>query len=161
MMKYKTNTQCTYISQRPEITEFRGNYAFLSNFYTASIVYDGLCYANNEAAFQAQKTTCLKERRRFSSSYLTDPAKAKVMGRKITLRPDWEHIKIPCMYEICMSKCFQHPELIRALLATGNAVLIEENTWGDRFWGCVNGLGENHLGNILMDIRGKLSMEPR
>lgn len=30
---------------------------------------------------------------------------------------------------------------------------MEENNWGDKFWGTVNGVGENHLGKILMRIR--------
>ena len=60
-----------------------------------------------------------------------------------------------------MCKFMQNPELRDALLATGNSLLIEGNTWGDYFWGKVNGHGENHLGLILMDVREKLkwSME--
>lgn len=50
-------------------------------------------------------------------------------------------------------------KLLRALEATGSAVLIEGNCWGDRFWGMVNDIGENHLGQILMDIREKLKNE--
>lgn len=41
------------------ITSFRGEYAFLSNFYQAPVTYHGKRYANNEAAFQAQKTSCV------------------------------------------------------------------------------------------------------
>ena len=40
-----------------QINEFRGDYAFLSNFYPAPVSYMGQTYANNEAAFQAQKTS--------------------------------------------------------------------------------------------------------
>ena len=39
-----------------QINEFRGDYAFLSNFYPAPVSYMGQTYANNEAAFKAQKT---------------------------------------------------------------------------------------------------------
>ena len=42
------------------------------------------------------------------------------------------------------------------LLATGDAELIEGNTWGDRYWGIVNGAGENRLGTLLMDRRAEL-----
>lgn len=156
MMNCKTSTQYTCVRQRPAITEFRGNYAFLSNFYTAPIVYDGLHYANNEAAFQAQRTISVKERERFGSKRMSSPADAKRLGKRITLRPDWERVKLLCMYEICMSKFVQHPELRYALIATGDCLLAEGNTWGDRFWGVVDGHGENQLGWILMDIREKL-----
>lgn len=140
----------------PSITSFRGEYAFLSNFYQAPVTYHGKRYANNEAAFQAQKTSCTKEQQKFCLPHLTDPVKAKSLGRKVILRPDWNAIKVQRMYEICMFKFFQHPELRDALLATGTSLLVEGNTWGDYFWGQVNGIGENQLGIILMDIREKL-----
>ena len=32
--------------------------------------------------------------------------------------------------------------------------LIEErNCWNDRYWGTVDGIGENNLGKILMSVR--------
>ena len=34
--------------------------------------------------------------------------------------------------------------------------IVEGNTWGDVFWGVCNGIGENHLGNILMDVRDEI-----
>lgn len=143
----------------PQITEFRGKYAFLSNFFSAPITYLGHQYANNEAAFQAQKTVFMKEQQKFYFSHLSNPSDAKRLGRKITLRPDWNQVRLQIMYEICFAKFMQHPELMQALLETGNTTLIEENNWGDRFWGCVDGFGENHLGKILMDIREKSRLE--
>lgn len=141
---------------RNAISSFTGNYAFLSNFYPAPVTYMGQTYANSEAAFQAQKTCCAKEQQQFSIFRLHNPAEAKKRGRKLNLRPDWNKIKIPLMYEICICKFMQNPELRDALIATGNRLLIEDNTWGDYFWGTVNGQGENQLGLILMDVREKL-----
>ena len=37
------------------ITEFSGDYAFLSNFYTVPVKYNGLVYNSSEAAFHAAK----------------------------------------------------------------------------------------------------------
>ena len=37
------------------ISDFRGEYAFLSNFADCPLYYKGLKFANAEAAFQAQK----------------------------------------------------------------------------------------------------------
>ena len=34
--------------------------------------------------------------------------------------------------------------------------LVEDNAWGDTFWGRCNGIGKNHLGKILMVIREEL-----
>jgi hypothetical protein len=48
---------------------------------------------------------------------------------------------------------------LRALLiSTGDTQLIEENTWGDTFWGVCNGIGKNMLGIILMDVRRALTI---
>lgn len=42
-----------------KINYFRGEYAFLSNFWEVPVTYKGLTYGSNEAAFQAQK--CIRE----------------------------------------------------------------------------------------------------
>jgi predicted NAD-dependent protein-ADP-ribosyltransferase YbiA (DUF1768 family) len=43
-----------------------------------------------------------------------------------------------------------------SLLNTGHRDLFEANTWGDRFWGTVDGEGSNHLGRLLMKIRKEI-----
>ena len=43
------------MSENNVITEFKGEYHFLSNFYQCDFVYEGLTYHTAEAAFQAQK----------------------------------------------------------------------------------------------------------
>ena len=39
------------------ILEFKGEYAFLSNFYPSTFILDGKIYPTVEHYFQAQKTT--------------------------------------------------------------------------------------------------------
>ena len=85
------------------------------------------------------------------------PNEAKALRRKVKLRSDWEEIKNDMMYEICLNKFEQNPDLAEKLKATGDAILIEGNTWGDKCWGQVNGEGENRLGKILMRVREKLN----
>ena len=75
-------------THRNVISSFTGKYTFLSNFYPAPVTYMGQTYANNEAAFQAQKTSCAKEQQQFSIFRLHNPAEAKKRGKKLTLRPD-------------------------------------------------------------------------
>lgn len=130
------------------ITSFRGKYAFLSNFYEAPVRYNGLSFRNNEAAFQAMKNP--KEAYRFTGLKAKE---AKALGRKVQLRSDWEDAKVRIMYEICLAKFSQHPELKERLLATGNSFLEEGNDWGDIEWGVCNGYGKNRLGKILMLVR--------
>jgi predicted NAD-dependent protein-ADP-ribosyltransferase YbiA (DUF1768 family) len=69
------------------------------------------------------------------------------------------------MYEICYAKFSQNVELKEKLLATGNKHLIEGTYWHDNCWGdcycedCVDIVGENRLGEILMEIRSDLRGE--
>ena len=42
------------------------------------------------------------------------------------------------------------------LIDTGDIELVEVNSWGDTFYGVCNGVGENHLGKLLMKIRKEL-----
>lgn len=135
------------------INSFTGDYFFLSNFYECPVEYDGLKYLNNEAAFQAQKCIDPKDRPKFTK---LNPTEAKKLGRSVSLRKDWEQIKIKVMTEIVEAKFTQNPDLLQKLLATGDAYLEEGNTWGDRVWGTVDGKGANNLGVILMQTREKL-----
>lgn len=137
------------------ISKFEGDYYFLSNFYhPCPIQYEGLLYLNSEAAYQSAKCINMKDRLEFTD--LT-PARAKTLGRSIKMRSDWESIKEKVMYDVCFAKFSKNPILKEKLLATGNAILIEGNTWGDTEWGKCNGIGENKLGKILMKIRSELA----
>lgn len=135
------------------INRFDDDYAFLSNFHLCTIVHDGHACKSSEHAFQAAKTLNKGEQRqiRFASS----PGKAKRMGKEVTLRPDWESAKINIMLDILRIK-FAIPELRDKLLATGDATLIEGNTWGDQFWGVCRGKGQNWLGKLLMQVRSEI-----
>lgn len=96
MIKYPTMN----VDAPARISLFRDKYAFLSNFYPAAISYRDYQYANNEAAFQAQKAVSFMDQQKFCITRVTKPADAKRLGRKTSLRPDWDHVKIQLMYEI-------------------------------------------------------------
>lgn len=83
-------------------------------------------------------------------------AKAKVEGRKVALRADWEEVKVDAMYNAVYAKFSQNPDLKHRLLATGNRYLEEGNTWNDVNWGVCNGVGLNLLGQVLMAVRQQL-----
>lgn len=135
------------------IREFIDAYAFLSNFYHSPVKYRNLIYLNAEAAFQAQKESCEKDKEQYTRM---NPAQAKLVGRNCNLREDWEEIKEQTMYEIVKAKFTQNKALARLLLATGDAYLEEGNWWHDTTWGVCNGVGENKLGKILMRVREEL-----
>lgn len=139
-----------------KINSFRDEYYFLSNFYECLVTYNGLTYKNNEAAFQAQKCINRKDREKFCN---LSASESKKLGRRVVLRKDWEDIKIKVMTDIVKAKFEQNEDLQKKLLATEDAYLEEGNTWGDRIWGTVNGVGANNLGRILMNVRKELQLE--
>jgi ribA/ribD-fused uncharacterized protein len=140
---------------KPTVHCFRNEYRFLSNFWEAPVSYKGLTYQSAEAAFQAQKCQNEAEKEQFT---VLRSNEAKRLGRYVQLRPDWENVKLPIMEEIVRAKSTQNEDLKQLLLATGELVLEEGNTWGDTFWGvdAQTREGRNHLGKILMRIRKEL-----
>lgn len=140
------------------INEFQGKYRFLSNFWYAPVEYEGKYYTSNEAAYQAAKT--LDPDQRDEIRRAQKPGDAKRLGRKVTLRSDWEQVKIDVMREL-LEKKFQTPILKKQLLETGDEELVEGNRWHDLYYGKCNcsrcgGKGQNVLGKLLMELRKKL-----
>ncbi len=93
-------------------------------------------------------------RHRIGCMLAPDSKTVRTLGRKVELREDWDKIKLKLMYEL-LEKKFSDPELKQLLLDTGDAELIWKNR-SDKFWGVVNGEGENWLGKHLMNIRAKM-----
>ena len=138
----------------PPITAFHGPHAFLANFAASPVVLDGQTYPTVEHAFQAAKTFDPEQRQLIRDA--NPPASAKRLGRQVSLRADWEQVKYEIMRQLLHQK-FAIPDLRAALLATGDAELIEGNTWNDRTWGRVlvkgQWVGKNWLGELLMQVR--------
>lgn len=146
---------------------FRGDYSFLSNFYTDMdpivVRYkeqgsaDGdieIAYPTSEHMYQAYKSLRLEDR--IAVSKIPKPGKTKHTTIK---RKNWHDIKVDVMRHILCLK-FSQPILKEKLLNTGDMQLIEVNWWYDRFWGTDEFLhGENHLGILLMSVRDQLRDE--
>ena len=147
-----------YEQERDCIDMFREEYEFLSNFYPAKMEFEGIAYYNSEGAYQAQKCKYPEDRLKFANMYADE---AKKFGRKVEIREDWDEVKVELMTRIVEAKFTQHPELASRLLETGNKPLMEGNNGGDVFWGIDHrtGEGENHLGQILMNLRTKYREE--
>lgn len=132
------------------INKFHGEYRWLSNFWPCTIRFNGEIYPSVEHAFQAAKSQDPVVRKEIAQA--PSPGSAKRMGRRVQLRPGWDSMKQGVMLALLLVK-FQDPELQAKLLATGDEELVEGNTWGDTYWGCCNGVGENKLGKALMQVR--------
>lgn len=138
-----------------KITSFTGEYAFLSNFFPIVVEYEGVSYPTVEHAYQAAKTVDPLTRQIIRCQ--NTPGQAKRKGQSVELRFDWDDIKIVIMTELVIKK-FQYSYMKDMLMNTGDAELIESNTWGDTFWGVCRGKGKNHLGKILMSVRNGMKL---
>ena len=138
-----------------EILGFKGKHRWLSNFPDCPIEWDGVVYPSPENAYQAAKTNDPEERKWFLN---VKSAEAKKLGRKVTMRTNWDEIKNDVMLDIQRKKYAQEP-FQSELIATGDAYIEETNHWGDVYWGVCNGVGENVLGKLIMIVRDEVSNE--
>jgi ribA/ribD-fused uncharacterized protein len=132
------------------IDSFSGAYFFLSNYSSSVLSRDGVTFPTVEHAFAAAKTTDAALQTRIADA--PTPGDAKRLGRTVTLRRDWDRVRVGVMRELLDQK-FARPGLAARLVATGDALLVEGNDWGDRFWGECDVEGANMLGRLLMELR--------
>ena len=148
------------------IDKFRGQYFFLSNFcpVTFGVVLDGIAYHTVEHAYQAAKTNQQQARAeiRDTSSAMLAKELGSLLKRYGLQRDDWNEVKLSVMEDFLKQK-FDYDSFKTKLLATEDEDIIEKNYWHDNYWGicsCLRcGREEpqlNHLGKLLMKIRGEL-----
>lgn len=140
-----------------DIKEFKGEYSWLSNFESVLLQEDMIFYPSVENAYQAAKTNVFNEKQKLSQ---VSAGQAKRMGREITIRPDWDKVKIAVMKDLVKKKFSYSPELRLKLINTAGHIQ-EGNYWNDRFWGVdlKTGEGENNLGKIIMQTRDALKSQ--
>lgn len=142
-----------------KIDSFSGEYEFLSNFTYSPITRYGISVPTAEHAFQMLKATNLNDMQYIAQAHT--PGLAKSRGRAVNMRGDWEQVKYEVMYAVQVDKYQQNPQLLKKLLATGDAELEEGNWWHDNIWGnckcdrCKSIEGRNMLGEILMKVRSE------
>ncbi len=128
---------------------------WFSNMYSCNgLITDdmGIEYHTVENYYQAAKT--LDKEIRKAISFL-NPYEAKKYGRKIKIRSDWDQVKLSIMEAALRQKFAPNTSYYDRLIGTGDEEIIEHNNWGDKYWGMVDGVGENHLGRLLMKIRAQ------
>jgi ribA/ribD-fused uncharacterized protein len=135
------------------IKGFFGDYRWLSNFHPCDVMWKGLMFKSSEAAYQAAKSLDPKEWVRFSQM---SASVSKREGRKTDIREDWDDVKVGIMTDILMDKFLRNKDLRDKLMETGEKYLEETNWWKDKFWGVYQGVGQNYLGLVLMEVRNKL-----
>ena len=139
------------------IGPFAGAQRWLSNFWPAAVMFEGMKYYCVETAFVAAKTEDDSLRRQIAGM---SAGQAKRFGRTLQLRNGWMEMRESVMLELVRKK-FEHEDLRAQLIATGVEEIVELNQWHDNFWGvCIcercNGGGLNKLGHILMQVREEI-----
>jgi ribA/ribD-fused uncharacterized protein len=137
-----------------EIKGFKGENRWLSNFWPCIVHIHGEEFPSVEHAYVAAKADTQVEWLDALSMRDKSAAEVKKFGRK--LKPeDWDKRKYEVMYKLVAQKfSFKNPELLQKLLDTKDAYIEETNYWKDTYWGVCNGVGENNLGKIIMEVRG-------
>lgn len=140
-------------------------FGFLSNFFICDVFIEGYLYPHIEMYYQEQKsfqfeyTSLLRNNHKPShSKYVGDSSTQKhnksfFKKHPLALRYDWSNDRrIEVMKKALYAKFSQNPMLTYALLLTADCELIEDSNT-DQFFGYSNGLGHNHLGKLLMELR--------
>lgn len=135
---------------------------YISNWFSNMLpmdtpfIYQGIAYNTSESFYQAMKLPKddLKNRAYIAS---LSPYKAKREIRNFQCRENWESEKLSVMEYILKIKFKIGTSWYKKLKMTENWPIIEWNNWRDLWWGMdiKPGLGENHLGKILMRIRSE------
>ena len=147
-----------------EIFFYRANekpYGMFSNLYQREIEFEGEFFKTAEHAYQAGKAAKPAVRKWLMDA--PSPALLAMAAHGLyvwDITPNWAKIKFDRMKRILVAKYTQHEDLKALLLGTGDARLVESATVDNavnRLWGEVNGIGQNKLGQLLMEVRSELA----
>jgi len=133
-----------------------------SNLYRRPLVFEGRTFPTAEHAYQFGKPR--KEAVREWLMAAPSPSLLAMAAHGLyawDIAPGWSAGKVDRMRRVLEAK-FRDEELRALLVSTGNAGLVEAGTTDNavnRFWGMVNGRGENTLGVLLMMLRAELQNE--
>ena len=142
---------------------------YLSNFFPCDFICRDTPFKSVEQGYQALKALICRRPDIYEKIMNTPlPAKAKSLARYITTTREWDNSKLAIMEELLYCKFRQNKHLYYQLLNTRPHDLFECTT--DEFWGtgCRFGTiamdersweGNNHLGKLLMRVRGRFVTE--
>ncbi|KAI0214865.1 hypothetical protein LSAT2_033125, partial [Lamellibrachia satsuma] len=146
-------------SHAPLPVYFGGSESHFSNFYPCYIRVFARYFNSSEHAYQYRQAIFHED---FESAEIIrsaeDARAAKRESKRIYKKNNgWEEKRVEVMREILKAKAEVH-EFKEALLATGQAELVEYVPSWEGFWGVGSGYvgGENRLGTLLMELREEL-----
>ena len=146
-----------------EVRFYRANekpWGAFSNLFKRPIAFEGETFATAEHAYQAGKARKPEVRKWLMQAPSPSLLAMAAHGLYVwDIQADWSKIKFDRMKKVLQAKYTQHDDLKALLLSTGSARLVESATVDNavnRLWGEVNGVGQNKLGELLMEVRSEL-----
>ena len=149
---------------REEIRFYRANekpYGAFSNLFRRPIEFEGEAFPTAEHAYQAGKARKPEVKAWLMAA--PSPALLAMAAHGLyywDVSEGWSKKKFDRMRGVLHAKFEQHDDLRTLLLSTGTRRLVESATVDspvNRLWGEVNGVGQNMLGILLMEVRSELS----
>ncbi|GAB7346551.1 hypothetical protein MBLNU457_5229t1 [Dothideomycetes sp. NU457] len=154
--------------------EFEQPYGFLSQWYESTFEHEGVNYTSTEMWMMYQKAKLFGDEA-IAEEMLdaTKPAQFKALGRKVKGFDEkkWNANKLRIVEEgnyLKFTKCENHTELSKMLLATGEREIVEASPY-DKIWGigfkadgaerCRKHWGQNLLGIAITNVRTRLRKE--
>lgn len=147
------------------IDKFRNEHYFLSNMSplpVGIVTPDGITVYTSEHLYQSAKLVRAASRRMVQEAvngYAARQTLRSLVEKGESIRGDWNEVRVGIMRASVCAKFITNPGFAAKLLDT-DGELVEGNTWGDTFWGVSppppHGLGQNMLGQILMETRDLL-----
>lgn len=141
---------------------FRGSASFLSNWYPCRVAAYGRGFRSVEHAYHFRKAmfhddTQTAECIKWAWSGYCAKRRSSRIEKKRT-NAEWYAVRVACMKSLLVSKFGGSKKLKDALLATGEAELVEWVPSHDGFWGIGIGgrEGQNMLGKLVMEVREEL-----
>ena len=135
-------------------------YGAFSNLLKRPVEFEAEVFATAEHAYQAGKARKPAVRKWLMEAPSPSLLAMAAHGLYVwDIASDWSKIKFDRMKRILVAKFTQHDDLKALLLGTGHARLVESATVDNavnRLWGEVNGVGQNKLGVLLMEVRAEL-----
>lgn len=136
-------------------------YGVLANFYPSPIRLNGVTYRSAEHAFQAFKAARVEVAQWIAAA--PDGFLAAAIGDNLPeheIVPRWMERREELMRRVLWAKFTQDEALRELLLGTNDAEIsewVQEDNETNRFWSKVDGIGDNVLGKLLMELRAQLA----
>lgn len=141
------------------IEEFQGEYRWLSNFVSCSIMLNGIMYRSVEHAYMSAKSDNIDWKEFCQNT--EKPGAVKKASYSLAINANWNKYKKHIIMWQCLQQKYRQEPYMSKLIATDDTYIQEGNNHNDDHWGfCFKKKkGLNILGHMIMDIREELIAE--